>query len=268
MKHIATIIRSQLFRVLALCTLITTGFWYIFPDVRSGLGGVLVFACVFGFVNIMIASEGIDRNLYRSLIFPKLLPFSFLIATTNLLLFGGAAFGLIFLLSKGPIVSFQTPFLFFAVAVIILACLWWVAASKLTPKSGTMVVDEETDLYYLPGDVFPRLLSRVQIITPETKIPVSVSAPILNGPTVTVSQSFYFSAWVFTQEARKKLRGSMCFNTIINGAKGKLYSVLAEKVKTLTDIEKFFEPEVFPVPKKPSPYKWNDDLTVSVRKLP
>jgi hypothetical protein len=259
MKRILMVVTSELFRVLALCVLITGVVWHTFPDIRSVLGGGLVFALVFGFVNILILNVGREREIYHSLVFPRLLHFSFPLSLANLLLFGGAGIGLILTVPRKDILFglFQIPFLLFAIVVIIVSSLWWIAASKLTPKQGTMVVDED-DLYYLPGDVLPRLSSWAQIITPETKITIPVLRSLNE---VSVMASFFFAPWVFTQEARFKLPGSMNYSTLLKGAENEYLSLYPD-IKVFQDIWKLFW---FLAQKEHSPYIWNEHPVISPR---
>lgn len=242
-------------KVVAPCVFLTAMALWIFPALK-GYAHV-VFLMFFGLVNISISPS---ISMYRSLIFPRLLPFGFLISILNPLLFGAASMFLIVKTLLNPSIVFsEMPFWLFVATITILSVFWHIAASKLTPNPGTMAVDKD-GLYYLAGDVLPRLSYLTQVITPETKIPLKVLSAVND---VDISVSFCFAPWVFEREARQKLYGSMNFNTLLQGAE-KEYHFYYSDVKKLQDIWKVFD--FSPMQEKQGgAYVWNNDPVVAGR---
>jgi hypothetical protein len=250
MKHIFT---PQLLVLFAICTLFTGLSWFFFPVVRSVAGGAFVFLSVFGFSNMMsIAAADREREAYCSLAFPKLLPFGFSIVFANFLVFSGAYNGIIFMAYENPIaVPFYSYFFFFAATVVSLSVLWWVAASRLTPKPGTMVVDMDTDCLYLYGDELPKPPLHAKIITRETKIPVRVFQNLSEEADITASfclDSFVFRQGMFERGAR--------YSALLNTA-GKAFEARYPQVESFPEIWRL----LLNVPQDPpgSCFVWNND---------
>jgi hypothetical protein len=234
------------------------GVWIIITTVgwlALGEGLKVGFGLVFGFVNYLTAVWSLDSvKNYHSLLFPKIFtPF-----TCWLFLLGNTVLPVLALFLIAVHVDWVSVALTVVGAIIVpFSALWYFAQSKLTPKPGIMMVED--DLYYLSGDILPPLFSRgIKTITPETKILVSTAYNI-TGIKLKLSCSFCFAPWVFTEEARQKLPGSMKYSTNLKDAEKELFS---PNIKSLEDIWVFFY--FSPIKKEDSsPYLWNPDTTLS-----
>lgn len=252
MKQLGLVCRLFLAYVLLVALM-----WWALPT-----GGLFLGIGILGFISILVLVYTSGSMKYDSLVISEMFFNPFIWFSLSFL-------NLMMVVCELPLVIgayrdydivlvLQTPFLVFAAMVIMPTLLWFVAVSKLTPKPGTMVVDED-DLYYLPGEELSRFSPRAQIITSETKIRVSV---LRNFATmdVTFSRSFCFAPWVFMQEARLKLPGSMNYSTLVKSAETEFLAEYPD-MKYVRDAWKpiYFRPDK----KENSPYVWNRDTTVS-----
>lgn len=203
--------------------------WWVLPT-----NGLIVIVGVFGFFSLIVLSPKMDEMMtrYDSLVIPGVffhpvfvVGFLFFRVTV----FFGAMF--VFALQKhyDIVLSMQTPFLVFSATVIYFSVLEYVAGSKLTPKPGTMVVDN--DLYYLPSEMLPRLSAGARVITEKTVIPVSASVTGEDGA-ITLSGSFRFAPWVFVPENRHRLPGHLYYSVLFRKAEREFAAMLQNRNQT------------------------------------
>lgn len=252
---------SLVCRLLLVYVWVAAIMWWALPT-----SGLFLSTGILGFMGVNVLTYPIDRTeqcdpLAISEIFFNPVVALSLVFLNIIMLVGGLFLSIS--TYYDIVLTLQTPFLVFAAMVVMLTLLWCVAVSKLTPKPGTMMVDED-NLYYLPGDVLPRLSSQAQAITPKTKILVSVLRDF-GIAEVTFSRSFCFAPWVFTQEARQKLSGSMTYSTLVNNAKNEFFIEYPD-IKTIHDIWRLFRFPPTKAGKENSPYVWNRDTVVSESK--
>jgi len=225
---------------------------------------LFVSTLVFGLMSVVIILiKWTNLDNYRALVFPILLhpAITFCLAFGNFFLALVSCILVVYFVFGAASAVFIEALLWVHIVltgvILIPTIFWYVAALRLTPKQGTMVVDEEHDAYYLPGEELPRFMPYMKIITPKTKIFVAVTRQ-LGDVHLKFSRSFCFAPEVFTEEARRKLPGSMWYSTNVKTAEAEFLAAYPDLNTTVW--------KLFQMNKKVigSPYLlWNRDIAIS-----